>query len=65
MTITIKYLDEYSEEVKSTRGRVIGILREGGLMPQKLVLIEGNHGDVLIQERLIVDKEILEGALTV
>lgn len=64
MTITIRYLDPETDEVKSTRGRVVGVLEQGGPVKHRVAVIDSNHGEIRIPEQRIVDREILEGALT-
>lgn len=65
MTLTIRYLDPETEEIRSTRGRVIGILEQGGPVKHRVAVIDGAHGEMRIPEQRIVDKGMLKGVPTI
>ncbi len=64
MTITIRYLDPETDEVRSTRGRVACVLKQGGPVPHRVAVIDRGKSEMRIPEHRLVDKRILDGALT-
>lgn len=65
MTITIRYLDKETGEVKVTRGRVACVLKQGGPVPHRVAVIDRGKSEMRIPEHRLVDKRILDGALVV
>lgn len=64
MTETIRYIDPETEEVKSIHGRVIGVLSQGGPVKHRVAVIDRGKSEMRIPEHRLVDKRILDGALT-
>lgn len=59
----IRYIDPETDEVKSTRGRVIGVLTQGGPVPYRVAVIDRGKSEVRIPAYRLIDKGILDGAL--
>jgi hypothetical protein len=63
MTMMIRYLDPETEQVKVTRGRVVGVLSQGGPVKHRVAVIDRGKSEMRIPAYRLIDKGILDGAL--
>ncbi|MEI6632810.1 MAG: hypothetical protein WCP22_03215 [Chlamydiota bacterium] len=61
----IRYLDPKTGEIRFTRGRVVDVLGQGGPVKHRVAVIDRGKSELRIPERRLVDKGILDEALTV